>query len=110
MSRTLMAHQTYQLLLSLLLCCGVGSCVNLQVCSVMSQVVRALVYMHETAMICHRDLKVLGLHVSQHKPFLFPRAPSCDVSVGIIALLISCEHAHVFAGRERGTLSQLQHG
>lgn len=24
----------------------------------MSQVVRALVYMHETAMICHRDLKV----------------------------------------------------
>lgn len=24
----------------------------------MSQVIRALVYMHETAMICHRDLKV----------------------------------------------------
>lgn len=29
-----------------------------QVCSVMSQVIRALVYMHETAKICHRDLKV----------------------------------------------------
>ncbi|CAM9788263.1 unnamed protein product, partial [Ascophyllum nodosum] len=29
-----------------------------QVCSVMSQVIRALVYMHETAMICHRDLKM----------------------------------------------------
>ncbi|CAM9412546.1 unnamed protein product, partial [Laminaria digitata] len=29
-----------------------------EVCSIMSQVVRALVYMHETAMICHRDLKM----------------------------------------------------
>eukprot|EP00752_Nemacystus_decipiens_P009304 g8315.t1 len=29
-----------------------------QVCSVMSQVIRALVYMHETAKICHRDLKM----------------------------------------------------
>lgn len=35
-------------------CFGLGP----QVCSIMSQVVRALVYMHETAMICHRDLKV----------------------------------------------------
>lgn len=31
-----------------------------QVCSVMSQTVRALVYMHETAKICHRDLKVFN--------------------------------------------------
>ncbi|CAM9178675.1 unnamed protein product [Scytosiphon promiscuus] len=29
-----------------------------QICTVMSQVIRALVYMHETAKICHRDLKM----------------------------------------------------
>lgn len=45
----------------------------------MSQVVRALVYMHETAMICHRDLKVLGLHGSEHEPFLFFCGSSYDI-------------------------------
>lgn len=48
----LCASSLFFVLLHLLLARG-------QICSVLSQVIRALVYMHETAKICHRDLKVL---------------------------------------------------
>eukprot|EP00903_Cladosiphon_okamuranus_P012678 g11858.t1 len=42
-----------------------------QVCSVMSQVIRALVYMHETAKICHRDLKMENIMLeSQDEPLV----------------------------------------
>lgn len=47
-----------------------------QVCSVMSQVIRALVYMHETAKICHRDLKVQYKFVSS---ILFVHASKLSV-------------------------------
>lgn len=49
-----------------------------EVCSVMSQVIRALVYMHETAKICHRDLKVgvhaIGAYIRQSDRYWFCRS------------------------------------